>query len=114
MDIVEHVFLGRDNLIKVELSDPDTGALARLDGVTRVVIELVGSYHRIDSKVNSEAVDWWTQQGVLTLHLGLQNLPRGIYPIRITLFDEKHRRGLPVIHEGDNPRLLLNIRSSFS
>lgn len=113
MDVIEQVIKGRDGEIKLGFFHAD-GRPVNLASVNKVALEFVGKYSSIDSDTYPEAFEWLNERNVLTLRLGNLDLPLGLYPVRIFLFDHRWSNGLPVVTESSNPRLLLKITPSFN
>lgn len=101
--ILAPVYRGRNNLLRLVLSH-DNAVLADLSAVTRVVVTLDAD-NIIDSDSVSSGVIWWTDTAqhrgqtvnVLTLQLGAQNIPAGVYDgVQITIYDATYTNGLRV------------------
>ena len=99
--IVQPIYNGTDNVIRLALEGDDGALLASLAAITRVTL-LIGAT-LIDSDVVGSSVIWWTDTatleaqsvGVVSLKLGGEALAAGTYDdCVLTTYDATNVNGL--------------------
>ena len=103
--VVEQVWIGHDNIIKLKLSDD--GVSADLSGSTRMTLEF-GSV-LLDSAVHTGAFDWSAGEGVLVLQLGAHVTDEFNGFARLVIYTAANPNGLVWIDGASWPRLELRI-----
>lgn len=98
-DATKVVYLGRDNAASIGVLY--MGAPLDLASVTRVTVGLVGTDIVISSNDGPDLISWAQGSNVLTFRFGsLVDIPPGIYPIAIVLFDFAHDDGQTIAGPG--------------
>lgn len=83
----QYVYPGHTNTFSVILKDQSTGQARSTGDIGRITLDFDGSF-LVDSKVNSEAIEWDTgTTGEVIFKLGLLSIPTGNYSARLTLYE---------------------------
>lgn len=93
--ITERVFLGRDNVNVLTITEDDTAV--DFGGATRMLLEFDGSDVVADSLLSNDYINW-DAEGNITLKLGELPIEPSKYPATLTVFDPEHDDGQVVFH----------------
>ena len=88
----EIVYLGRDNAIDLQLLSD--GRAADLSSVTRMILRDSACTWEVDSSTSPTSIDWAGGDGALTLQLGQEPIPPGVYLCHLFVYDPTNPNGL--------------------
>jgi len=89
MSNVSIIYSNRDNTVEFELHDNGVN-ISNYPAITRVVIDFDGT-NKIDSNVNSGAIDW--SQNKIVLKAGSSGIPVGVYNAKVITYDAGNTNG---------------------
>lgn len=88
--MAEIIYNGNDNAIDIQLLE-DAVAI-NLSSVTRMIIAFGTKV--VDSDTSPDAFDWSEGSGKLTLILGAESIPEGLYDAELTVYNAENINGI--------------------
>lgn len=94
--MIENVYLGHDNVVRIIVSD--SGTPLNLAGITRMTLELQGAGVVVDSDETPRLIDWSQGGGVVEFELGDLVIAPGTYDATLVAYDPLHTDGQVICH----------------
>lgn len=97
--IVENIYLGNDNVNTLSIFH--NYSVADFSAVSRMRLEFSEIDDFIDTTINAGSDITWSNSGVVSLSIGSQPIPAGIYYVTMIVYDQTHDDGQVIFHESE-------------